>query len=68
MVLTSACHRVSAPVEAKGVIKPNPPVSKKGDFIVLRAEVDLVICLLACPQDITSICGQQPKTAHFKIS
>jgi uncharacterized protein YcgI (DUF1989 family) len=56
------------PVEAKGVIKPNPPVSKKGDFIVLRAEMDLVICLLACPQDITSICGQQPKTTHFKIS
>jgi uncharacterized protein YcgI (DUF1989 family) len=50
------------------VIKPNPPVSKKGDFIVLRAEMDLVICLSACPQDITSICGQQPKTAHFETS
>lgn len=57
----------NTPVEAKGVIKPNPPVSKKGDYIVLRAEMDLVICLSACPQDITSICGQQPKTAHFEI-
>ena len=57
----------NTPVEADGVIKPNPPISKKGDFIVLRAEMDLVICLSACPQDITSICGNKPRNAHFEI-
>jgi len=57
----------NTPVEADGVIKPNPPDAKKGDYIVLRAEMNLVICLSACPQDITSICGNKPRTAHFEI-
>jgi uncharacterized protein YcgI (DUF1989 family) len=57
----------NTPVEADGTIKPNPPVSKKGDYIVMRAEMDLVICLSACPQDITSICGNKPRNAHFEI-
>lgn len=57
----------NTPVEADGTIKPNAPVTKKGDFIVLRAEMDLVVCLSACPQDITSICGNKPRNAHFEI-
>ena len=57
----------NTPVESDGSIKPNPPISKKGDYIVLRAEMDLVICLSACPQDVTSICGNKPRTAHFEI-
>jgi uncharacterized protein YcgI (DUF1989 family) len=33
----------------------------------MRAEMDLVICFSACPQDITSICGNKPRNAHFEI-
>ena len=58
----------NTPIGPDGVIKPNPPVSKKGDYIVMRAEMDLVICLSACPQDITSICGNNPRNAHFEIN
>ena len=59
----------NTPVEADGdVIKPNPPVSKKGDHILFRAEMNSVICLSACPQDITSINGHKPRNAHFVIS
>jgi len=57
----------NTPVEPDGRIKPNPPVTRKGDYIVMRAEMDLVICLSACPQDITSICGNKPRNAHFEI-
>ena len=57
----------NTPVEPDGAIKPNPPVTKKGDYIILRAEMDLVLCLSACPQDITSICGNKPRNAHFEI-
>ena len=57
----------NTPVEPDGTIKPNPPVTKRGDHIIMRAEMDLIICLSACPQDITSICGQKPRTAHFQI-
>lgn len=57
----------NTPVEADGVIKPNPPKTRRGDYIEMRAEMNLVICLSACPQDITSICGNKPRNAHFEI-
>jgi uncharacterized protein len=57
----------NTPVEEDGTIKPNLPTTKKGDFIVMRAEMDLIICFSACPQDITSICGNKPRNAHFEI-
>lgn len=57
----------NTPVEPDGTIRPNPPVTKKGDYIVMRAEMDLVVCLSACPQDITAICGNKPRDAHFEI-
>ncbi len=57
----------NTPVEADGTIQPNPPACKPGDFIEFRAEMDLVVCLSACPQDITPICGNRPRNAHFKI-
>ena len=57
----------NTPVEPDGRIKPNPPVTVKGDYIVMRAEMDLVICLSACPQDITAICGNKPRNAHFEV-
>lgn len=57
----------NTPVEADDTIKPNPPAYRKGEDIVMRAEMDLVICLSACPQDITSINGHKPRNAHFEI-
>jgi uncharacterized protein YcgI (DUF1989 family) len=35
-------------VGADGRVRVEPPVSRAGDFIVLRAEMDLVIGLTAC--------------------
>ena len=57
----------NTPVESGGVIKPNPPVTRRGDYILMRAEMDLAICFSACPQDVTSICGNKPRNAHFEI-
>lgn len=57
----------NTPVETSGVIKPNPPISKKGDYILFRAQMNLVICLSCCPQDITSINIGRPKNAHLEI-
>ena len=39
---------MNVPVGADGRIKVEPPVSRAGDHIVLRAEMDLVIGLTAC--------------------
>ena len=57
----------NTPVEPDGTIRPNAPVTKKGDYIVMRAMMNLVICLSACPQDITAICGNKPRSAQFEI-
>ncbi|KAF1948629.1 hypothetical protein CC80DRAFT_498119 [Byssothecium circinans] len=43
------------------------PVTKEGDYVVLRAERDLVVVMSACPQDVLGINGKEPKEAHFQV-
>lgn len=45
------------------------PVSTPGSYVVLRAEIDLVIAFSACPQDILPINGRagRPTEAHFAV-
>lgn len=57
----------NTPVEASGAIGSYPGAARKGDYLLMRAEMDLVICLSACPQDITEINSQRPRSAHFQI-
>ena len=41
--------------------------SKKGDYVDLKALMNLVICLSACPQDILPINSNRPRNAHFQV-
>ena len=52
-----------------GELAFDPPISNPGSFVVLRAEMDLVIAFSACPQDILLIngTGRKPTEAHFEI-
>jgi uncharacterized protein YcgI (DUF1989 family) len=45
------------------------PVSKPGDHVVLRAELDCVVALPACPQDMVPINGaaMTPTEAHYHV-
>ncbi|TVY42020.1 Uncharacterized protein LSUB1_G004085 [Lachnellula subtilissima] len=43
------------------------PTSKEGQYVCLKAEVDLVIAFSACPQDILKINCGEPVDAHFQI-
>ena len=45
------------------------PVSTPGSYVVLRAEMDLVIAFSACPQDILPINGRTGRTteAHWSV-
>src|SRR5262245_33933535 len=45
------------------------PVSPPGSYVVLRAELDLVVAFSACPQDILPINGRTGHTteAHFMV-
>lgn len=53
---------------AGGGLSFDPPVSRKGDFVVLRAMQDCIIVMSACPQDILKINNQAPTEAHFIVS
>ncbi|KAL0257199.1 hypothetical protein SLS55_008009 [Diplodia seriata] len=43
------------------------PVTKPGDYVVLRAERDVVVVMSACPQDVLDINGRMPSDAHFQV-
>ncbi|MGF1529438.1 MAG: DUF1989 domain-containing protein [Candidatus Competibacterales bacterium] len=57
------------PWTADGQLSFDPPVTKPGDAITFRAELDVVIAFSACPQDILPINGKlnKPTEAHFEI-
>ncbi len=48
---------MNVPVAADGSVDRLPPASRPGDYVTLRAEMDLLLVLSACPQDITPING-----------
>lgn len=52
-----------------GAIAFEPSLAGTGSYVVLRAEMDLVIAFSSCPQDIVPINGPGcvPKDAHFEI-
>lgn len=60
---------MNIPWTEAGELSFDPPQSKPGDYVMLGAEMDLVIVFSACPQDILPINGRQrtPVEAHFQI-
>ena len=44
-----------------------PPDSKAGDCILLRAEMDALIVVSACPQDLNPTCGGQPTDIQVEL-
>jgi uncharacterized protein YcgI (DUF1989 family) len=53
---------MNVPVAEDGSVQRVPPRSKAGDRVTLLAEMDVMVVLSACPQDITPIngAGRQP--------
>ena len=60
---------MNIPWTSEGVLSFEPPVSTPGSYVLLRAEMDLVIAFSACPQDILPIngVGRTPTEAHFLL-
>lgn len=58
---------MNVPVENDGSLSFQEPVSKVGDSILLRAEMDLVLVMSACPQDILPINGGRVTDCHYMI-
>ena len=60
---------MNIPVVEGGNTEWGVPASKPGDYVVLRAEMDCVVAMSCCPQDILPINGEacKPTEAHYKI-
>lgn len=60
---------MNIPVAADGATSWGEPLSKPGDYVVLRAEMDVVLAMSACPQDMLPINGRgmQPTEAHYRV-
>ena len=57
----------NTPVTDDGSIEQLPTVAARGDHVLFRAEIDLMICLSCCPQDIMPINSMKPRGARFEI-
>ena len=58
---------MNIPVTREGKIEWREPVSKPGDYVVLRAEMDVVVAMSACPQDILPINAGAPVEVEYEV-
>ena len=60
---------MNIPVASDATVSFQAPVSRPGDSVTLRAEMDCVVAFSACPQDIVPINGVDciPTEAHLQI-
>ena len=60
---------MNIPVEPDHSLSFQPTVSRPGDHVLLRAEMDVVMAFSACPQDILPINGVacRPVEAQFQV-
>jgi hypothetical protein len=60
---------MNIPWTQEGALSFEAPVTKPGDYVVLRAEQDVIVAFSACPQDILPINGRHttPTEAHFQV-
>jgi len=58
---------MNIPWSEDGTLAFEPALSKPGDYLVLRAHLDCIAVMSACPQDILAINSKAPTEAHFEI-
>ena len=56
-----------APAQADTTIAWLPAPTKAGDSVTLRAELDLVLVVSACPQDIIAINERNPGPIEIEL-
>lgn len=58
---------MNIPIMSDGSIDWKEPVSKPGDYVVLKADMDCIVAMSACPQDIICINAHAPTEAHYEL-
>ncbi|HEN3287732.1 TPA: urea carboxylase-associated family protein [Yersinia enterocolitica] len=59
---------MNTPVNPDYTISWLPTVSKAGDYVEIRAELECIVVMSACPQDIVPINGCNPQDVHFSVA
>lgn len=54
-------------IDEKGKPEVKSPVSKKGDYVDLLAEMDCLVAISACPSDISACNDYEPKPLKIQI-
>lgn len=58
---------MNAPVGEDGTLALEPALTRPGDFVRLRAELDCTVVLSACPQDLVPINGGAPTDLAIEL-
>ncbi len=58
---------MNIPVAEGGETSWGEPVSKPGDYVVLRAEMDCIAAMSCCPQDILPVNAGSTVECHYQI-
>jgi uncharacterized protein YcgI (DUF1989 family) len=58
---------MNIPWRQDGGLSFEPALSKPGDYVIFRAELDCIAAMSACPQDILAINSQKPVEAHYEV-
>ncbi|PWR19122.1 DUF1989 domain-containing protein [Zavarzinia compransoris] len=58
---------MNVPVGPDGSLAFVAPVSRPGDHVAFRAEMDCIAVMSACPMDITPVNGMAPTEVHYAV-
>ena len=54
-------------IDHRGGLDIRPPVSERGQYVVLKAETDLIIVMSACPQDLAPVNAGMPTDCEYEV-
>ncbi|WP_299951522.1 urea carboxylase-associated family protein [uncultured Ruegeria sp.] len=60
---------MNVPIQPDGRTAFAPPVSKPGDYMTFKADMDVIAVMSACPQDVTPVNGEgtTPDRLEFQV-
>ena len=60
---------MNIPWQEDGALSFETPLCGPGDYVLLRAGMDCIVAMSACPQDFLPVngVGRQPTEAHFEV-
>lgn len=58
---------MNIPFNPQGQIEWKPTVSQAGDYVEFAAEMDCIVVMSSCPQDIVAINSNKPMPVHFSV-